>query len=908
MPESDDGEQARPNGPGHIPSGFHPTVSRAQSLQAEKGLGVRATIMPDGLDGEVVVDPSEMAHIPMEELARDGRQVIFDEAGQIDLGPQTACPAYEVREVLGRGGMGVVCLARHSVLKREVALKIARKTSGGTQGTTSAELQMFTNEAYVTADLDHPNVVPIHSLAKDTNGRLFFTMKRVLGISWEHLLDPSMVRDPAEQHKVEQRAARTGLGDHLEILLKVCNALAYAHDKGVIHRDIKPENVMIGAYGEVLLMDWGLAMPFGERNPYALDPELEAKLVGTPAYLAPEMARGKMTRFGPATDVYLLGGTLYHVLTGQPPHCGEGVMAAVNQAAAGNVDPPGQAGPRGVIDPEISRIALKALAARMEDRYQAVWDFQADLREYMAHAEALSISADAARMLAGLQDEIVAGGHAGCDPENPAVKKIDKDTAALAYGRLSECVGSFLQSVKLWSGNDEALGGLFHALVLQVRLAMEQGDLTLARARIELMGVVCKPGVGKDWTLKVRAAREELSRELGQRQKAQDAAARREKVQRLLVLTIIALLACGVAGTVYMVAKQKSLALQNLRATERQHQIAREALRTSEQLKKKIFARSVAGRAALVGQYLQGVEQTVSLYRQEAVALMSLPAGMLPPRPRTPAGRDGFYLDSDYYSPHTRPKDLRFDERYGRPMSVHHTTVKLAPWAMRGPARKRALRATARLARLGRLLSQTHRARDDILWSVVGSAAGVLVSFPGSGRYREKPEYDPTKRSWYLGAIQADDDRPRWVDPHVDAGGLGLLITCVSPIRVRGQNVGVIGAEVSMETLQRMLVEFTRLAGEGARGLLVRADGKVVVDTDYTADPARWKKHFVLSIVDDLGPELAAYYRGALAGQVDPDEAVEVEAKGGPRLFNHAGLGRPDWMLIVAIDRKAILQ
>ena len=892
---------------GSIPPGFHATVMRAQSIQAGKGLGVAASIVPEDLDLEIVVDAADTAHIPTEEVSHKGKRLRIDEAGALDTGPKAEGAAYEVLEVLGAGGMGVVCLARQESLQRQVALKIARKTKSNAQGTTRADLEMFTNEAYTTASLDHPNVVPVYTLAKDPDGRLYFTMKRVSGICWEYLLSPSLIRNRVERGKVQQRAARMSLEDHLNILIKVGNALAYAHDKGVLHRDVKPENVMIGAYGEVLLMDWGLAMKFGADNPYRLDPNLVPQLVGTPAYLAPEMARGLMTEFGPQTDIYLLGASLYRVLTGRPPHWGEGIAGAVNKAASGKVVPPEEVGHKRNISPEISRITMKALAADMGQRYQTINEFQTDLREYLAHDEALAISDNANRMLMEIQDQIAKGGAPEASPKDPVLLPVDKDKAALVYGRLSECIGAYRQSLGLWSNNNEALEGLLAALILQIKLAMHQDDLTLARAHIDLMETIAGPEADAGWAKQVHSQQARIEKELKRLLSRKQAILRRENLQRRLTLAVILLLLAGVAGSFTLVVKQKSIAIDDLRTSERQRQATQEALNATKQLQKKIFAHAVASRAQLVAQYLRGLETSVSLYSQQAIDLMGMPNANLPPRDKTPAGRDGFYLDPDFYDPRTRPPDLKLDPRYGKPMSQNHSTVKLAPWAMTGAARTRALTTTARLARLDKVFSQMHRARKDILWSVAGSKTGVLVAFPGSGRYAHKPEYDPTKRPWYLGAIEAEQTTPRWVDPHVDAGGKGLLITCVSPIRLGDRNLGVVGAEVSMEALQHMLLEFTRLSGGNARGLLIRDDAVVVVDTDYTADPSRWKERFALKQIDQLGEKVAGYYRGALAGQINPAEATEIETDQGARLFSHARLGQPNWMLVVTIDRTTVL-
>jgi len=220
---------------------------------------------------------------------------IVDGPGRLTVGP-----------TLGEGGMSTV---RHGVqtnLGRAVAVKMLRdETPSGTH--------RLLQEARLTARLQHPNIVPVHEIIQGRAGELQIVLKQVDGVPWS-----TVMRAP------EALRARFGVEDaldwNLRVLIAICNALAYAHDRGVIHRDVKPGNVMVGRFGEVYLLDWGLAALWGDRS----DPEIahveDAPVAGTPAYMAPEPAEGDADALGPWTDVYLLGATLYELLAGVPPH------------------------------------------------------------------------------------------------------------------------------------------------------------------------------------------------------------------------------------------------------------------------------------------------------------------------------------------------------------------------------------------------------------------------------------------------------------------------------------------------------------------------------------------------------------------------------------------------------------
>lgn len=257
--------------------------------------------------------------------ASDGAQASLDEPlPRISLGPaeggaleaaaEASQPDLTLVRTLGEGGMGRVHLARQRSLDREVAVK------GLKRGATSRVAVALVREARTTGALEHPGVIPVHALGLDERGWPVLVMKRVDGAPWCDLLgDPS--------HALwSTRGDDEPLWSNLEILLRVCETVQFAHSRGVLHLDIKPENVMVGAFGEVYLVDWGIARRMDEGE----DADV-AGIVGTPAYMAPEMVIG--SELSPRTDVYLLGATLHQVLTGRARHHGTDLQSVLLAAA-----------------------------------------------------------------------------------------------------------------------------------------------------------------------------------------------------------------------------------------------------------------------------------------------------------------------------------------------------------------------------------------------------------------------------------------------------------------------------------------------------------------------------------------------------------------------------------------------
>ena len=339
---------------------------------------------------------------------------------------------FSLVRVLGKGGMGIVYSARQVSLDREIALKMIQ--SGDTQDPES--IGKFLSEAVVTGELDHPNIVPVYDVGRTSDGTVFYAMKEVSGTSWDKILRTN------------------SLDANLRILMSVCDAVAFAHDKGVIHRDLKPENIMLGDYGEVYVMDWGLAVDVaGGGKAAALSPDVG--LAGTPAYMAPEMALCDASSIGTASEIYLLGGILYEVVTGRRPHTGHDVYACVAAAMENIIQPTDMKG-------ELVDIARKALATHVNARHATVKEFQQAIRDYQSHAQSLQLTTAADARLAALEQ----------------VGEVS------FYREATEIVASYQQALELWSENGVALLGLRLARQRLVTSALARGDLTLAESHL----------------------------------------------------------------------------------------------------------------------------------------------------------------------------------------------------------------------------------------------------------------------------------------------------------------------------------------------------------------------------------------------------------------------------------------
>jgi serine/threonine protein kinase len=349
---------------------------------------------------------------------------------------------YVIDKELARGGMGAILRAIDCDIRREVAVKYLLDQTSATNKVR------FVEEAQITGQLEHPNIVPIHELGVDAQKRIFFTMKMVNGRSLGQIL--KMLRDePAEAEK------EYGLGRLLNIFVNICNGLAYAHSRGVVHRDLKPANIMVGDFGEVYVMDWGLAkvldkstsldtgppmaiavatfagpiaggaIPIANALPIATPVETPPSsapggvsfssgtgkvvttrddnadltqagaVLGTPVYMPPEQAAGQIHNIDERSDIYSMGAILYEMLTLQPPiDKTGGFWPIILRVSQGQIEPPEKKAPEraraGKIPVDLAAVAMKALAKNKEDRYQTIEALRKDIERFM---EGRSVSA-----------------------------------------------------------------------------------------------------------------------------------------------------------------------------------------------------------------------------------------------------------------------------------------------------------------------------------------------------------------------------------------------------------------------------------------------------------------------------------------------------------------------------------
>ncbi|MCB9692846.1 MAG: serine/threonine protein kinase [Alphaproteobacteria bacterium] len=268
-------------------------------------------------------------------------------------------------ETLGEGGMGVVLAGEQRALRRQVAVKRLRPDR-----LDAANERRLLQEAWITGRLEHPNIVPVHTIEDLADGP-HVVMQRIEGRAWMHTIGEQSGPDPLERD--------------LRILLSVCDAVAFAHSRGILHRDLKPENVMVGAYGEVFVVDWGLAVSLRDDDPDLPLAREQTRPAGTPAYMAPEMIAGIGGLLGVHTDIYLLGGMLFRIVAGRPPRTGATLEELMRRIAAETPE----------IDPRwpLADVIARALDPDPLQRHRTVQDLQRDIRDWLSHRDAVALLA-----------------------------------------------------------------------------------------------------------------------------------------------------------------------------------------------------------------------------------------------------------------------------------------------------------------------------------------------------------------------------------------------------------------------------------------------------------------------------------------------------------------------------------
>jgi len=378
-----------------------------------------------------------------------------------ELASASATTSLQIRggEVIGEGGMGVVRTAEQVALGRTVAVKTLRADRRRDPESAVDLLR----EAWVSGTVEHPNVVPIHYVGVEPDGTPLIVMKRIEGVEWSKLF-----ADPVEVRR------RFGAADlvawNLGILMQVLNALRFAHHRGIVHRDLKPANVMIGDFGEVYLLDWGIAVALRDdgtgRLPLAAQ---STAMAGTPCYMAPEMlGRAGGGAITERTDVYLAGAVLFELVAGRPPHLGASAIETLTKVIESAPDIPPQ------VPAELARIIARAMSREPAARYASVEALRQELQQYLEHRGSAELAVRATERTDQLLAAIARG-------------DIERDEIYRMFGA---CRFGFHEALAVWRGNAEAQAGLARATIALAEYDLRAGH---ARAAVTLLADLDDP-------------------------------------------------------------------------------------------------------------------------------------------------------------------------------------------------------------------------------------------------------------------------------------------------------------------------------------------------------------------------------------------------------------------------------
>ncbi len=406
IPDSFSGKQVRCSVCKNVMTSPAPVaVAVAAKVALPEISGQPSSLAQAGIDGGITLDPITPSDTEASKKISASQRTLREALAHGPSGGER----YRVLNEIARGGMGSVLRAADCDIRREVAVKYLLDQ------VDERKKARFIEEAQITGQLEHPNIVPIHELGIDAKKRLFFSMKMVRGRSLQQVF--SDLRDYPRSAEKEYSLTRL-----LGIFVNVCNALAYAHSRGVVHRDLKPANIMLGDFGEVYVMDWGLAKVLSreaseEKSSAVIqeaampsfawaespvngsgtvktsrhaddDKTVDGTILGTPLYMPPEQAIGNVAAIDQRSDIYSLGAILYEMLTLQPPVKREGGhMAILMRVSQGEIIPPEERVPEraraGKVPKELAAVAMKALAKTPNERYQDVADLHRDIELFL---------------------------------------------------------------------------------------------------------------------------------------------------------------------------------------------------------------------------------------------------------------------------------------------------------------------------------------------------------------------------------------------------------------------------------------------------------------------------------------------------------------------------------------------
>lgn len=408
---------------------------------------------------------------------------------------------------LGEGGMGIVHLAEQLTLGRDVAIKTLKP-----EHATPQAILKLVQEAWVTGTLEHPNVVPVYDIdLNDDQPRII--LKKIEGEVWGELM-----RD-ADRVRREYRAPDL-LDWNIRRVIDVCQALRYAHSRGIVHRDIKPENVMIGSFGEVYVLDWGIAVALEDdgtgRFPLASDAK---QMAGTPCCMSPEQLGGEEPNITPRTDIYLVGAMLYEMVTGLPPHTGDTFREILASVLQSNPYLPDD------VPEDLARIIRRAMDPDPDARFENAEQLQLALEGFLAHRGSSLLAEQ------------------GDDAAKRMVRAIDEDDDDRVEALYAECAFAYQAALRAWEQNEPARIQLQRVTILRIDHELERGEVGVAA---RLLSTMDDPPDALVRRVKKAQAAAEAAGELHRRME-QDASHDVGKRTRTFVALIMATLWAGVS-------------------------------------------------------------------------------------------------------------------------------------------------------------------------------------------------------------------------------------------------------------------------------------------------------------------------------------------------------------------------
>ena len=397
---------------------------------------------------------------------------------------------------LGEGGMGEVLLVREACPRREVALKIAKDRK-------RHYMRAIKHEAMIMGSLEHPNIIPVHRVMDSDEHGLCMLMKKVDGKSLDEYGDSFG----------DMEWIRSGI----QILIQVCHALEYAHNQGIIHRDIKPENIMTGAFGEVYLLDWGTALDISSLH------TAQKAILGTPAYMAPEMLTGNPGLIKPYTDVYLLGATLHEMLTGQKRHSGSNMEEILLSVRRSEPETYAEHVPE-----QLEQLVNRACHLVPAERVQTIKGFREELERYLEQREGYRIFEEAQKTALLFQKE---------------------EAVDVRLGHFFAARFGFEQALRIIPNHSESQEALASLLYQMVDWQIERGQLVMAKGMYKSLPNPCEK-----LHQRMKKAIEDQERQERKRieieRVAQDQDKSQSKRERLILTVSVSAICLGMMATV----------------------------------------------------------------------------------------------------------------------------------------------------------------------------------------------------------------------------------------------------------------------------------------------------------------------------------------------------------------------